>query len=69
MKKKQDDLRQARVILSFFAGCAGSFLLHVSFSLVAASGGYSLVAVLRILLFWSTGSRASGPESSYDAWA
>ena len=67
--KKQDDLRHARIILSFFVGCAGSFLLHVDFSLVAASGGYSpvaasggcsLVAVLRLLLFWNRGSRASG---------
>ena len=41
----------------------------MSFSLVAASAGYSLVAVLRLLLFWSTGSRASGLESSNDAWA
>ena len=33
-----------------FFGCGGSSLLHTGFSLVAASGGYSLAAVLRILI-------------------
>ena len=41
----------------FFFGCAGSSLLHVDFSLVAASRGFSL----QLLLFLrSTGSRAQG---------
>ena len=36
--------------LSFPTRCAGSSLLHAGFSPVAASGGYSLVAVHRLLI-------------------
>ena len=35
--------------LYFIFGCAGSLLQRVGFSLIAASGGYSLVAVLKLL--------------------
>ena len=38
-------------------GCAGSLSLRTRLSLVAASRGYSLVAVCRLLWFRSTGSR------------
>ena len=33
----------------FNSGCFGSLLLHAGLSLVAASGGYSAVAVRRLL--------------------
>ena len=36
-------------MLSFTFGCAGSLLLHGLLSLVAVSGGYSLVAVHGLL--------------------
>ena len=49
----------------FIFGCVGSFLLHAGFSLVAASGGYSLLqcagfSLQWLLLLWSTGSRHVG---------
>ena len=48
-------------------GCPGSLLLHVSFSLVAASGGYPLIVVCRLLTavvsqLGSTGFRAHRPQ-------
>ena len=53
--------------LSIF-GCIGSSLLRAGFSLVVASGGYSLLRragfPLRwLLLLWSTGSRCAGFSS------
>ena len=49
----------------FIFGCVGSSLLHVGFSLVAASGGYSSLRCVGfslrwLLLLWSTGSRHMG---------
>ena len=41
----------------FIFGCAGS-LCYMDFSLIAVSRGYSLVVAHRLLLLWSTGSRA-----------
>ena len=37
-------------IYSFMFGCAGSSLLHLGFSLVVASEGYSLVVVCGLLI-------------------
>ena len=59
--------------LKFFKfGCADPLLLCVGFSLVAASGGYSLVAMCRLLIvvapLWSMGSRGAG-FSSCGVWA
>ena len=60
-------------LLLLFSGCGGSSSLHTGFSLVAASGRYSLAAVLRILtavasLWQSTSSRHVG-FSGCNAWA
>ena len=46
----------------FIYFCAGSLLLHVNFSLIVASEGYSLLWCIEfslwwLLLLWSTGSR------------
>ena len=37
-------------IYLFIFSCSGSLLLHVGFSIVAERGGYSLVAVLGLLI-------------------
>ena len=57
----------------FFFGCVGSSLLHVGFSLVAASRGYSSLpcagfSLQRRLLLRSMGSRRGG-FSSCGTWA
>ena len=57
----------------FIFGCVGSSLLCAGFSLVVASGGYSLLrcagfSLRWLLLLWSTGSRHTG-FSSCGAWA
>ena len=58
---------QPHFICLFIFGCIGSLLLCAGFSLVAASGGYSLLRCagfsLRWLLLWSTGSRHAGFSS------
>ena len=51
-----------------FFGCVGSSLLHVGFSLVAVSGGYSSLRCAGFSLQWllllrSTGSRRTGFSS------
>ena len=50
-------------LYSFIFGCAGSPLLHVDLSLVAATRGSSQVAVHGLLLLQSTDSRAEGFRS------
>ena len=46
----------------FIFGCVGSSLLHAGFSLVAASGGYSLLWCVGFSLWWLLllGARALG---------
>ena len=46
----------------FIFDCAVSSLLCVGFSLVVASGAYPPVAVCRLLLLWSRGSRVLRPQ-------
>ena len=47
---KRQGLHLLKVIYFFNCGSAGSSLLHVGFSLVAVSGGYSLVSVCGLLI-------------------
>ena len=61
------------IVFYFIFLAALSSLLHVSFSLVAVSGGYSLLRCMGfslgwLLLLWSTGSRLTG-FSSCGTWA
>ena len=53
------------ILLFFFFVCVGSSLLHMGFSLVAESGGYSSLPCAGFSLQWllllqSTGSRHTG---------
>ena len=53
------------ILFIYIFGCVGSSLLHVGFSLVVASGGYSSLqcagfSLRWLLLLWSTGSRHAG---------
>ena len=62
-----------KLIYSFIFHCIGSSLLCPGFSLVAASGGYSLLQCAGFSLRWllllqSTGSRRAG-FSSCGSWA
>ena len=56
----------------FIFDCVGSSLLHTGFSLVAGSGGYSLLRCMDFSLWWllllrTTGSRRAG-FSSCSTW-
>ena len=62
-----------KFIYLFIFGCVGSSLLHVGFSLVGVSGGYSSLRCAGFSLRWllllrSTGSRHAG-FSSCGTWA
>ena len=48
------------VFKAFFEGSAWSSFQHAGFSLVAACGGFSVVAALGHLLLQNTSSRAFG---------